>query len=150
MASISARFKVTANTNVEEIKARFDAAYPHAQDAASEDVQNNIKSMLIPGHGMRTGILRDSIRETGRTLNTVFVGTSLWRAHFTEFGTHEHSVRPRNPRKALAWAGAAHPYRDVVVSGSPEVGFMRRGLEASRLTVGTAIANAFRERLERP
>lgn len=148
MAEVTVRMNVRATTNVEGIKQRFNAAYPHVQDAAAEDVTRNIQSMLQKDHGVRTGELQRSIGETGRTANTVFVGTHLWRAHFIEFGTHSHSIKPRNPKKALAWAGAIHPWRDVVVSGSPEIAFMRRGLEASRLTVANAIIRAFKEQLE--
>lgn len=148
MAIVTVRMNVSARTNVQPIKDRFYAAHPHAMDAISGDLKSNIQSFLLPGHGERTGELRESIRETGRTDNTVYIGTSLWRAHFTEFGTRSHDVRPRS-KKALWWSVARHPERAVVIGGSPEVGFMRKGLDLTRLTAKNTLVRAFKEQLER-
>lgn len=41
-----------------------------------------------------TGELADSITEERRAPAEWLVGTNLWRAHFTEFGTQHHGAKP--------------------------------------------------------
>lgn len=101
----------------------YRAVTPPTHDVG-RDVERNARRNLARHN--RTGRLLGSLkRRNGVAQSEVVIGTDHWR--FIEYGTPPHQIRPR-ARTALAWPGAAHPYRRVRHPGSSEYAPMRRAL----------------------
>lgn len=81
---------------------------------------------------VKTGAMRATIHHTqhSRRTDRVYVGTGHW--HYMEYGTLPHIIRPKK-KKALFWAGADHPVKEVKHPGTPEFAFMRRALYQRRI-----------------
>lgn len=95
-----------------------------AINGVGRDVHRNARRNLQRHN--RTGRLLGSLKfRPGVAQADVVIGTDHWR--FIEYGTAQHQIQPR-ARRALAWPGAAHPYRRVRHPGTAEYAPMRRAL----------------------
>jgi len=59
-----------------------------------------------------SGRLRNSIVLEKQTNGDIIIGTNLDYAEFVEIGVEPHDIYPKD-KKALYWAGAAHPVKKV-------------------------------------
>jgi hypothetical protein len=83
-----------------------------------------------------TGALRASIGVQRLGPLTGAVRTALEYAGHVEYGTRPHTIRPRRKR-ALYWAGAAHPVRQVNHPGTKgRYMFTRTAAEEGRAVAG--------------
>ena len=91
---------------------------------------------------VRKGTLRRSI--TGRIITPGVlgaVGTNLSYGQSVHDGTRAHVITARS-KKALYWAGAAHPVRSVMHPGSKAQPFLTDGLNDARPEMERAAAAA--------
>lgn len=80
---------------------------------------------------VRTGELLRSVHTVPSTTGgAVHVGTDHWQ--FPEYGTPPHRIRARY-KKALYWAGARHPVRQVWHPGMREYAPLRRALATVKI-----------------
>ena len=108
-----------------------------------------LQSLVLIGEGavkrrtpVRKGTLRRTI--TGRIITPGVlgaVGTNLSYGQSVHDGTRAHVITART-KKALYWAGAAHPVRSVMHPGSKAQPFLTDGLNDARPEMERAAAAA--------
>jgi phage gpG-like protein len=85
----------------------------------------------------QSGALFQSIAITGVTQDEARVGTDRPYARYHQFGTDPFEIRPKT-KKALFWAGAAHPVGKVSHPGLPPRPFFPFGPDGDMTPRGQA------------
>lgn len=138
-------FKITVQ-NLPQLTAAFAQApaivapiLQRALSASSAILASHTVKGIVP---WRTGFLTQTFRAEMTGLVLRWFPTASY-APYVEWGTRPHDIYPVN-KKALFWAGAAHPVKVVHHPGSKANPFMERIVEASQseinATFGTALA----------
>ncbi len=117
--------------------------------AAAKVIEAEAKRLCPMG---RTGLLRSSIHTTMRskrghiTATVKAGGKEAWYAHFVEYGTSRHFIKPKN-RKSLFLAGLERKVADH--PGAQRKPFMRPAIDAKREEATVAMAEYIRNRIDK-
>ena len=122
--------KVTVDTRELDKFAVLIEKYPtkatnNVRDAvrtSTLNVEANAKKNLTNNKSVDTGLLRNSINSKISTFEGV-VSTNTKYARIFEEGSRPHVIRPKK-KKALYWAGASHPVRQVNHPGTKPKPYM--------------------------
>ena len=122
--------KVTVDTRELDKFAVLIEKYPtkatnNVRDAvrtSTLNVESNAKKNLTNNKSVDTGLLRNSINSKISTFEGV-VSTNTKYARIVEEGSRPHIIRPKK-KKALYWAGASHPVRQVNHPGTKPKPYM--------------------------
>lgn len=93
-------------------------------DVLSEDISKRLgkvalktASFIKVGMPTKTGRAKNSVVIFKNPDGTYVVGSNVDYMKFIELNTRPHIIEPRN-KKALAWPGAANPYKKVKHPGT--------------------------------
>lgn len=109
---------------------RIDKEVDNFMVKLADDVLDTMQ-IKVP---VRTGFLKEDLgREYDKHTKTARVGAATAPyAIYVEEGTAPHTIEP-NTKKALWWAGAAHPVFHVDHPGATATHFMKESLYQERL-----------------